>query len=101
MANLIKEDGAWKLYRFQSTLDPVDNVFVHDTVKYTRLIFGGGGVAIGALLGLVPKVEPNVGFAYAIEGTERSYGAPGAATIATVYDEGAPMKSFSTTRNIA
>jgi hypothetical protein len=53
MANLIKEEGAWKLYRFQSTLDPVDNVFVQDTVKSTRLLFGGGGLAIGALLGFL------------------------------------------------
>jgi hypothetical protein len=53
LANLIKEDGAWKLYRFQATLDPVDNVFVRDTVKYTRLLFGGGGLVMGALLGFV------------------------------------------------
>jgi hypothetical protein len=51
MANLIKEDGAWKLYRFQSTLNPVENVFVKDTLKYTGLIFGGGGLALGVLLG--------------------------------------------------
>jgi hypothetical protein len=51
MATVIKEDGDWKLYRFQSTLDPVDNVFVHDTVKYTGLLFGGSGLAIGVLLG--------------------------------------------------
>ena len=53
LVNLIKEDGTWKLYRLQSTLDPVDNVFVHDTVKYTRLFFGGGGLVIGALLGFL------------------------------------------------
>jgi len=53
LVNLVKEDGTWKLYRLQSTLDPVDNVFVHDTVKYTRLFFGGGGLAIGVLLGFV------------------------------------------------
>jgi hypothetical protein len=53
LANLIKEDGAWKLYRFQSTINPVDNVFVQDTVKYTRLFVGGGGLLIGAVLGFV------------------------------------------------
>ena len=53
LVNLVKEDGVWKLYRFQSTIDPVDNVFVHETVKYSRLLFGGGGLAIGALLGFV------------------------------------------------
>jgi hypothetical protein len=55
LANLIKEDGAWKLYRFQSTLDPVNNVFVHDTVKSTGLLFGAGGLAIGVLLGLAMR----------------------------------------------
>ena len=53
LANLIKEDGAWKLYRLQSTLNPVDNVFVNDTMKSTRLFFGSGAVVIGALLGFV------------------------------------------------
>jgi hypothetical protein len=53
LVNLIKENGVWKLYRFQSTIDPVDNVFVHDTLKYTGLWFGGGGLLIGALLGFL------------------------------------------------
>jgi len=53
LANLIKEDGNWKLYRMQSTINPVDNVFVEDTVKYTRLFVGGGGLVIGALLGFL------------------------------------------------
>lgn len=53
LANLIKENGTWKLYRFDATLDPVDNVFVHDTVKYNRMFFGGGGLVIGAVLGFV------------------------------------------------
>jgi len=34
---LIKEDGDWKLYRVQATMDPVNNVFVRDTVKYTGI----------------------------------------------------------------
>jgi hypothetical protein len=51
LANLVKEDGQWKLYRIQATLDPVDNVFVHDTVKYTKIFFGGGALLIGAVLG--------------------------------------------------
>ena len=53
LADLIKEDGTWKLYRFAATLDPVDNVFVHDAVKHTRLFFGGGGLLIGAALGFL------------------------------------------------
>ncbi len=34
----------------------------------------------------VPKLEPNTGFSYAIEGTEQSYSVQGASNIATVYD---------------
>jgi hypothetical protein len=51
LAALVKEDGRWKLYRIQATLDPVDNVFVHDTVRYTRILFGGGALLVGAALG--------------------------------------------------
>jgi len=51
LVNLIKEDGDWKLYRVQAAMDPVDNVFVHDTVKYTRIFFGVGGLLGGVLLG--------------------------------------------------
>ena len=51
LVNLIKEDGEWKLYRVQATMDPVNNVFVRDTVKYTSIFFGGGGVLVGAILG--------------------------------------------------
>lgn len=36
----------------------------------------------------VPELKPGVGFSCAIEGTELSYGADGATTITTVYDEG-------------
>jgi hypothetical protein len=50
-ANLVKEAGVWKLYRFQSTLNPVDNVFVHDTVKQTGLLVGGCALALGVLIG--------------------------------------------------
>jgi hypothetical protein len=53
LVNLIKEDGNWKLYRVQATMDPVNNVFVRDTVKYTRIFFGGGGVLVGAILGAI------------------------------------------------
>jgi len=51
LVNLIKEDGDWKLYRVRATMDPVNNVFVRDTVKYTGIFFGGDGVLVGALIG--------------------------------------------------
>src|SRR5947208_11523187 len=53
LVNLIKENGEWKLYRVQATMDPVSNVFVLDTVNYTRIFFGGGGILAGALLAAV------------------------------------------------
>lgn len=51
LVNLIKEDGEWKLYRMQATMDPVNNVFVRDTVKYTGIFYGGGGVLAGFIIG--------------------------------------------------
>lgn len=51
LVNLVKENGEWKLYRVQATMDPVDNVFVQEKVKYTRIFAGGGGLLAGALLG--------------------------------------------------
>jgi hypothetical protein len=36
----------------------------------------------------IPTLEPKTSFSYGIEGTARSYGADGAATITTLYDEG-------------
>jgi len=53
LVNLVKEDGQWKLYRVQATMDPVDNVFVQEKVKYTRMFAGGGGLLLGAILGAV------------------------------------------------
>ncbi|MEO7651105.1 MAG: nuclear transport factor 2 family protein [Bryobacteraceae bacterium] len=51
--NLIKEDGQWKLFRIQATLDPVNNVFVKDTLKFVQIAFGAGGIVLGVLAGFV------------------------------------------------
>ena len=51
LVELTKEDGAWKMYRMQATLDPVNNPFVADTVRTASMIFGGCGIALGALAG--------------------------------------------------
>lgn len=51
LVNLVKEDGQWKLYRLQASLDPINNTFVQDTVKYTRLFFGVGALLLGIALG--------------------------------------------------
>ena len=51
LVNVIKEDGEWKLYRVQATMDPINNVFVRETVKYTKMLYAGGGILAGALIG--------------------------------------------------
>ena len=48
-----KEDGTWKVFRMQATLNPVDNVFVTLQLKKAKLIYGIGGLIAGALLILV------------------------------------------------
>ena len=55
LVNLIKEGDQWKLHRIQASLDPVDNVFVKDAVKYTGMMFGGGGLILGAILGFLAR----------------------------------------------
>ncbi|MGH9659705.1 MAG: YybH family protein, partial [Bryobacteraceae bacterium] len=51
--NLVKEAGSWKIFRLQASLDPLDNVFVQDTVRMVQLTFGIGGALGGALLAAV------------------------------------------------
>jgi ketosteroid isomerase-like protein len=48
-----KKDGAWKLYRIHASMDPIENPFVKDKIKASRLLYGGAGVLGGALLGVV------------------------------------------------
>lgn len=47
-----KEDGVWKVFRMQATLNPVDNVFVSLQLKKAKLIYGGIGLIAGVLLAL-------------------------------------------------
>jgi len=45
-----KEDGTWKVFRMQATLNPIDNVFVSLQLKKTKLIYGIVGFIAGVLL---------------------------------------------------
>ncbi len=48
-----KRGGAWRLSRFQGTLDPVDNPFAAKRLWNAKLLFGGIGLCIGLFLGLL------------------------------------------------
>lgn len=51
IANLVREDGAWKLFRIQSTMDPADNVFTRAGVQTTAIAVGAGAGLLGMILG--------------------------------------------------
>jgi ketosteroid isomerase-like protein len=54
-ADLIKDPAGWKLLRIHASMDPVNNVFVQNTVQYAKLGFGIGGLILGAVVGLVVR----------------------------------------------
>jgi ketosteroid isomerase-like protein len=45
-----KENGTWKIFRVQATLDPINNVFVSYQMQKAKLIYGIGGFIAGAVL---------------------------------------------------
>ena len=45
-------DG-WKLLRVQGTMDPITNEFVAKGVQAASMTFGGGGLALGLVLGVI------------------------------------------------
>ncbi|MGH9723184.1 MAG: YybH family protein [Bryobacteraceae bacterium] len=51
--DLVKEPDGWKLFRIHSSIDPVNNVFVQDTVYYSKIFYGGGGALLGLIVGVV------------------------------------------------
>jgi len=51
-----KEDGQWKVFRMEATLDPVHNVFVTLQIKRAKLIYGIGGLLGGILFFLVIRL---------------------------------------------
>ena len=48
-----KENGNWKVFRMQATLNPVHNVFVALQLGKAKLTYGIGGFVIGVVLVLV------------------------------------------------
>jgi ketosteroid isomerase-like protein len=48
-----KEDGTWKVFRMQATLNPIDNVFVSLQLKKAKLIYSTIGFIAGIILVLV------------------------------------------------
>lgn len=52
-AVLRRVDGHWKLVRSQVTMDPFRNSIVLSFLAKTKLYFGGGGLALGLLVGLI------------------------------------------------
>lgn len=48
-----KEDGRWKVFRMQATLNPVHNVFVSLQLGKAKLIYGIGGFVVGVILVLL------------------------------------------------
>jgi uncharacterized protein (TIGR02246 family) len=48
-----RENGAWKIYRMQASLDPIQNVFIDGRVTGAKLTFGIGGAAVGLVLGFL------------------------------------------------
>jgi len=48
-----KEDGVWKVFRIEATMNPVDNVFVSLQLKKTRLIAGISAGITGIILALL------------------------------------------------
>jgi len=45
-----KENGAWKIFRVEATLNPVNNVFVSYQLAKAKTIFAIGGFLAGAVL---------------------------------------------------
>ena len=48
-----RENGAWKIYRMQASLDPIQNVFISSRVTGAKLTFGIGGGVVGFVLGIL------------------------------------------------
>lgn len=46
-------DGQWKVLRLHASMDPVTNVFATTFLQRAKIIYGGGGLAVGAIIGLL------------------------------------------------
>ena len=50
-------EGNWKLLRMHSSMDPVNNPFVHAEVRWNRIGYGTGGLVAGLLLGVLAPFD--------------------------------------------
>ena len=55
-AVLRKEGGEWKVLRLHASMDPLENPFVVARTASRSLAFGGAGVALGLVLGLLSRL---------------------------------------------
>ena len=50
-----KQNGEWKVFRIQGSVDPLNNAAITDMVKQAKIYFGAGGAVIGLALGLIVR----------------------------------------------
>lgn len=48
-----KQNGEWKVFRIQGSVNPLDNAGIAEMVKQAKIFFGAKGAAIGLALGLI------------------------------------------------
>jgi ketosteroid isomerase-like protein len=48
-----KQNGEWKVFRVQGSINPLDNAGIADMVKQARIFFGAIGAVIGLALGMI------------------------------------------------
>ena len=52
-ATMVKEDGRWLVASAHGSIDAFDNDILRKAVKQTMLYAGGGGLAVGLIIGIV------------------------------------------------
>jgi ketosteroid isomerase-like protein len=48
-----RQNGDWKIYRVEGTLNPMDNAVITEIVRRARITFGAFGLVVGLVLGLL------------------------------------------------
>ena len=50
-----KQNGEWKVFRIQGSINPLDNAGIADMLKKTKISFGAIGAAIGLAIGILVR----------------------------------------------
>ena len=50
-----KQNGEWKIFRVQGSVNPLDNAGIRDMVMQARMIYGAVGAVVGLALGLIVR----------------------------------------------